>query len=133
LELENGALCTVEATTAARPKDYEASISVLGEKGYAKIGGIALNKIIDWNFLKKNKQDKEVKKIYSQKFDDGYGLSHLPLIKDSLSQLFKNKKDYSSTYSALTTTKIIHAFYLSAEQKKMILLNDNPKSKKLGK
>ena len=37
LELKNGALCTVEATTAARPKDYEASISVLGEKGHAKI------------------------------------------------------------------------------------------------
>ena len=133
LELKNGALCTVEATTAARPKDYEASISVLGEKGHAKIGGIALNKVINWNFLNKKKEDKVVKKIYSQKFDNGYGLSHLPLIKDSLNQLFKKKKDYSSTYSALTTTKIIHAFYLSAEQKKMILLNDNPKSKKLGK
>ena len=133
LELKNGALCTVEATTAARPKDYEASISVLGERGYAKIGGIALNRIIDWNFLNKKKEDRNVKKIYSQKFDDGYGLSHLPLIKDSLSQLYKKKKDYSSTYKALTTTKIIHAFYLSAEQKKMILLNSNPKSKKLGK
>ena len=133
LELKNGALCTVEATTAARPKDYEASIAVLGEKGYAKIGGIALNKINDWEFLNKKKEDKIVKKLYSQKFDNGYGLSHLPLIKDSISQILLKKKDYSSTYSALTTTKIIHAFYSSAEQKKMILLNKNPKSKKLGK
>jgi UDP-N-acetyl-2-amino-2-deoxyglucuronate dehydrogenase len=133
LELKNGALCTVEATTAARPKDYEASISVLGEKGYAKIGGIALNEITDWNFLNKKKEDKTVKKLYSQKFDNGYGLSHLPLIIDSLSQISLKKKDYSSTYSALTTTKIIHAFYLSAERKKMVLLSDNPKSRKLGK
>ena len=133
LELKNGALCTVEATTAARPKDYEASITVLGEKGYAKIGGIALNEITDWNFLNKKKEDKIVKKLYSQKFDNGYGLSHLPLIIDSLSQISLKKKDYSSTNSALTTTKIIHALYSSAEKKKMVLLNDNPKSNRLGK
>ena len=126
-------MCTVEATTAARPKDYEASITVLGEKGYAKIGGIALNEITDWNFLNKKKEDKIVKKLYSQKFDNGYGLSHLPLIIDSLSQISLKKKDYSSTNSALTTTKIIHALYSSAEQKKMVLLNNNPKSNKLGK
>ena len=46
LELNNGALCTLEATTAARPKDFEASISVVGEKGMAKIGGIGLLKLI---------------------------------------------------------------------------------------
>ena len=44
-----------EATTAARPSDYEASIKVFGEKGYVQIGGIALNKILVWNFLSKKK------------------------------------------------------------------------------
>ena len=29
-------------TTAARPRDFEASISIVGEKGIAQVGGIAL-------------------------------------------------------------------------------------------
>ncbi len=133
IKLKNGALCTFEATTASRPKDYEASVTVNGEKGYAKIGGIALNEIIYWDFKRKKQKDKFVKKRYSQKFDNGYGLSHLELIKHSLKEILKKKKDYSDTYSALATTKIIHAFYSSAEQKKMVSIDNNPKSKKLGK
>ena len=54
IELSDGALCTLEATTAARPKDFEASITVVGEKGMAKIGGIGLNKIDNWEIIKKN-------------------------------------------------------------------------------
>ena len=133
LKLKDGALCTFEATTASRPKDYEASITVNGERGYAKIGGIALNKIIYWDFKKKKQKDKFVKKYFSQKFENGYGNSHIPLIRSSLKEIQKKKKDYTHTYSALITTKIIHAFYSSAEQKRMISLIDSPRSKKLGK
>ena len=32
MKLEIGGLCTLEATTAARPRDFEASVSILGEK-----------------------------------------------------------------------------------------------------
>ena len=39
IKFDNGALA-IEATTAARPIDYEASLSVVGEKGYAVIGGL---------------------------------------------------------------------------------------------
>ena len=132
LELSNGSLCTVEATTAARPKDYEASISVVGQKGYVKVGGIALNEINEWEFINKKKEDRNIKKLNSQKFENGYGLSHLPLILDALKKISLKKKNYSSTLSALETTRIIHAFYSSNEKKKMIFLKDGPKSKKLG-
>ena len=42
---KNGAVGTLEITTAARPIDYEASVSILGSKGMAQIGGIAVNKL----------------------------------------------------------------------------------------
>jgi predicted dehydrogenase len=35
----------LEATTAARPKDLEGSISLLGSKGTAEIGGRCLNEL----------------------------------------------------------------------------------------
>ena len=48
MKFESGALGTIEATTAARPEDFEASLSVVGEKGMVLVGGIALNKIETW-------------------------------------------------------------------------------------
>ena len=39
IQLENGGLATLELTTAARPKDLEASITITGTKGVVKIGG----------------------------------------------------------------------------------------------
>jgi UDP-N-acetyl-2-amino-2-deoxyglucuronate dehydrogenase len=42
---EGGAIGTLEVTTAARPIDYEASISIVCENGLAQIGGIAVNEL----------------------------------------------------------------------------------------
>ena len=51
IKFKSGCLSTIELTTAARPKDFEASISIVGEKGMAQVGGIALNKIDTWDFI----------------------------------------------------------------------------------
>ena len=42
-------LCSFSSTMLVNNKNYEGSITVIGEKGTVKIGGIALNEIIDWN------------------------------------------------------------------------------------
>ena len=45
MKYENGAVGNLEITTAARPDNYEASISIVGSKGLAQIGGIAVNEL----------------------------------------------------------------------------------------
>ena len=77
LKLDNGGLGTIEATTAARPEDFEASISIVGEKGMAEIVGIALNEIKKWKFVKPEDDDEKVFEKYSQKVPNGFGLSHI--------------------------------------------------------
>ena len=42
---QNKAVGSLEVTTAARPDDFEASISIVGSKGLAQIGGIAVNEL----------------------------------------------------------------------------------------
>ena len=55
MHFQNGALGTIEATTATRPNDLEGSISILGTKGSVLIKGFSANKVENWNFeLKKN-------------------------------------------------------------------------------
>ena len=55
------ALGSLEITTAARPKDFEASISIIGSNGLAQIGGIAVNELQiytpDENECSKNSED----------------------------------------------------------------------------
>ena len=92
IEFTDGSLCTLEATTAARPIDFEASISIVAEKGMAQIGGIALNKIDQWYFSDENIEDKDIPRKYSQEVENGYGLSHGPLLQNIINFL-KTKKN----------------------------------------
>ena len=134
MKLKNGGLCTLEATTAARPRDFEASISIVGEKGMVKVGGIALNKIETWEFLSAKKRDRLIPKKFSEKVKNGYGNSHLPLIRKTLDALRNNKKRSPISVShVISSTKLIHALYSSEENKKWVHLQDMPVSKRLGK
>ena len=45
MEYGSGAVGVLEGTTAARPDDFEASLSIVGSKGLAQIGGIAVNEL----------------------------------------------------------------------------------------
>ena len=45
IQFKNGAVGNLGVTTAARPDDFEASISVMGEYGMAQIGGVAVNNL----------------------------------------------------------------------------------------
>ena len=81
LEFENGGRGVIEITTAARPDDFESSISILGSKGLAMVGGWATNKLITYS----PKPEEEEKN--SEEFPDVYGFGHQEI--------------YSGVYSAL--------------------------------
>lgn len=134
VRFENGALGVIEATTAARPEDFEASISIVGEKGYAVIGGIALNQIDTWQFVDPNADDKEIPEKYSQDVPTGYGLSHGPLVQRIVDRLNDGRTDPPiSGTDCLPTLNLVHALYRSAEDGKTIKLKDNLLSARLGK
>ena len=80
LRFSDGALGTIEATTAARPRDFEASLSIVGENGMAQVGGIALNRIETWQFIKVEPEDDKIPERFSQEVPNGYGLSHGPML-----------------------------------------------------
>ena len=76
IEFKNGGVGTIEVTTAARPDDFEASLSIVGSKGLAQIGGKAVNE------LQLFSPDPKACKKNSEIFKNGYGLGHLKFYKD---------------------------------------------------
>ncbi|MEX2325560.1 MAG: Gfo/Idh/MocA family oxidoreductase, partial [Gemmatimonadaceae bacterium] len=57
LKFASGALGTIEVTMLTYPKNMEGSVTVLGEKGTAKIGGTAVNRIEHWDFAQPDPDD----------------------------------------------------------------------------
>lgn len=131
---KSGAFGVIEATTAARPEDFEASLSIVGEKGMVEIGGIALNEIKTWKFIQSTPEDYKIPSLYSMNVPTGYGLSHGPLLQEIINRL--EKKQIVAPISALdslSTVSLVHALYSSNENHSWIKLDSNPLSKKLGK
>ncbi len=134
LRFQSGALGTIEATTAARPEDFEASLSVVGEKGMALIGGIALNKVETWRFVEPVAADAEAPQKYSQEVPTGYGLSHGPLLQRVIDALRAGRIDAPvSAAQGIPTTALVHALYRSIELGQWVSLAERPLSSRLGK
>ncbi len=132
--LRNGALGVIETTTAARPDDFEASISIVGEGGIVVIGGIALNKIETWRFVEPEPEDEFIPEKYSQEVPTGYGLSHGPIIQENVDRLNAGRIDPPITGSdASQCVRLVHALYRSAETGGWVSLAGNPVSERLGR
>ena len=57
----SGALGSLNVTMLTYPRNLEGSITILGEKGTVRVGGLAVNEIQHWEFLDKEPEDTEVK------------------------------------------------------------------------
>jgi predicted dehydrogenase len=134
IKFKNGALGVIEATTAARPEDFEASISVVAQKGIAVIGGIALNRIDTWQFVEEQPDDPSIPKKYSQDVPTGYGLSHGPLLQQIVDRLKDGLLEPPISGSdSVSTVQLVHALYRSAETGNWVSLAENPLSERLGR
>ena len=134
LRFRSGFLGAVEATTAARPEDLEASISVLGEKGLAVVGGIALNEVQAWRFAEPRPEDETASVAFSQAVPTGYGLSHGPLLQEIVDRLLVGRLDPPITGTdALDALRLIHALYASVERGGWVKVGDGTLSSRLGR
>lgn len=70
----SGAIGSVNVTMLTYPNNYEGSITVIGESGTAKVGGIAVNKIEHWEFEDKQNDLEAGDADYDT--DSVYGFGH---------------------------------------------------------
>ena len=132
LEYEHGGLGAVECTTAARPDDYEASISIVGSKGLVQIGGVAVNElqVFTPNPSECLENSEEFKGLDGMGAVYGYG--HLEVYNDIVSH-FRTKKKYPiSETDCMNTLNVLDAFYRSNEIGNWVSPDDKNYSQYLG-
>ena len=133
LRFKSGALGTIEATTSARPRDFEASLHLVGERALAKVGGQALNLIETWEPVDADAGDAVVAAEHSQEVPSSYGLGHGPLIRDVLAAVAGDPAaPIVSVEEGLQSLRLAHALYASMETGGWVDLDDNPLSDQLG-
>jgi len=109
----SGALGSMNVTMLTYPKNYEGSITVIGEKGTVRIGGVAVNEIKQWEFNDKRDYDDQVQSA-SYKTTSVYGFGHVLYYQNVIDVLNKKKAPEIDGREGLKSLEVLIAAYLSA-------------------
>jgi UDP-N-acetyl-2-amino-2-deoxyglucuronate dehydrogenase len=113
LRLRNGALASINVTMLTHRKNFEGSITLLGERGTVRVGGVAVNQIDHWEFDEPHADDALVTNA-SYGVDSVYGPGH-PLYYDNVIQTLAGKADAAvDGYEGLRSLEVLIAAYRSA-------------------
>lgn len=133
IKFKSGALGIVEATTCARPKDLEGSLSLMGEKGSVVIGGFAVNKMETWRFEDESEEESnKIIKEFAEMPPNVYGFGHKRYLEHVIDCIKNNKKALVDGLEGRKSIELINAMYESSETGKEIFLHFNPKHSRLG-
>ncbi|MBI3599307.1 MAG: Gfo/Idh/MocA family oxidoreductase [Nitrospinae bacterium] len=116
LKFESGVLGTIEATTCAYPRNLEGSITILGEKGSVKVGGIQMNETSIWEFQDYKSED-GLYSSHSTTPPNIYGYGHIKVMENVIDTILINNSDPSvDGIEGRKSLELILAIYESAKR-----------------
>ncbi len=117
----NGALGAMNVSMLTYPKNLEGSITIIGEKGTVRVGGVAVNEIQHWEFADTKPEDAEIKNA-SYTTTSVYGFGH-PLYYDNVIKTLKGEEEAQTDgREGLKSLELLIAIYLSARDGKKVCL-----------
>ena len=121
LKWRNGAMGTVNVSMLTWPKNLEGSITVLGEKGSVRIGGVAVNEITHWQFDTPHEMDAQIADA-SYQTTSVYGFGH-PLYYDNVINTLRGEAQAETDgREGLKSLELLIAMYMGARDGKRINL-----------
>jgi UDP-N-acetyl-2-amino-2-deoxyglucuronate dehydrogenase len=117
----SGALGSMNVTMLAYPRNFEGSITIRGEKGTVRVGGVAVNEIQHWEFAEPDPDDAKIKDA-SYQTTSVYGFGH-PLYYDNVINVLRGEAEPETDgREGLKSLETLIATYLSARDGKRISL-----------
>ncbi|HVZ47909.1 MAG TPA: Gfo/Idh/MocA family oxidoreductase, partial [Gemmatimonadaceae bacterium] len=109
----SGALGSINVTMLTYPKNLEGSITILGEKGSAKIGGTAVNRVEHWAFADYDDDDKLIEQAATAP-PNVYGFGHEGYYRNVLAALRGETRPDTDGRGGRKSLELILAIYESA-------------------
>lgn len=121
IEWRSGAIGSMSVTMLTYPRNLEGSITILGEKGTVKLGGVAVNEFEHWEF---QDQDEDDQKVKSANYDTSsvYGFGHPVYYHNVIQTLRGNEEPKTDGREGLRSLELLVAAYLSARDGKKVSL-----------
>ncbi len=117
----SGALGSVNVTMLAYPRNLEGSITILGERGTVRVGGVAVNEIQHWEFAEADPEDDKVKDA-SYATTSVYGFGHPLYYANAVKVLRGVEEPETDGREGLRSLELLIASYLSARDGRRIAL-----------
>ena len=117
----SGTLGTVNVTMLTYPKNYEGTITIIGEKGTVRVGGLAVNEIQRWEFEDTQPEDESINDA-SYQTTSVYGFGHPSYYENVIKVLRGECEPETDGREGLKSLEILIAAYLSARDRKEIAL-----------
>lgn len=121
LRWRNGALGSMNVTMLTYPRNLEGSITILGEHGTVRIGGVAVNEIQQWEFARPDADDALVADA-SYQTTSVYGFGH-PLYYDNVIKVLRGEAEPETDgREGLKSLEVLVAAYMSARDGRRVAL-----------
>jgi UDP-N-acetyl-2-amino-2-deoxyglucuronate dehydrogenase len=117
----SGTLGSMSVTMLTYPKNYEGSITIIGENGTVRVGGVAVNEIEHWEFKDKQEYDDQIQDA-SYETTSVYGFGHTLYYKNVIDVLQGRAEPETDGREGLKTLELLIAAYLSARDGRTISL-----------
>lgn len=117
----SGAIGSVNVTMLTFPRNLEGSITIIGEKGTVRVGGVAVNEFQHWEFADKDPDDDKIKSA-SYETTSVYGFGH-PLYYDNVVKVLRGDAEPETDgREGLRSLELLIASYLSARDGRRVAL-----------
>ena len=112
VKFASGAVATVEGTTNAF-EDFEETLTVIGESGTVRLGGMAANTVNVWKFADSRNEDNALSD-FEEKAKNVYGNGHASLFLDVIKAINEKRAPYVDVYAGKRAVEFVLAVYKSS-------------------
>jgi len=121
LRWRSGTLGSLNVTMLTYPKNLEGSITILGERGTVRIGGVAANEVLHWEFDSPDPDD-ELAKQCSYPSSSVYGSGHALYFGNVVDVMRGRCEPETDGREGLRSLELLTAMYLSARDGRRVCL-----------
>ena len=118
----SGALGSMNVTMLTYPKNLEGSITIIGENGTARVGGVAVNRIQHWEFAQPDPDDDAVNEA-GYETASVYGYGHRLYYDNVIRTLRGTVEADTDGREGLRSLELLIAIYLSARDARRVSLS----------
>lgn len=113
IEWRSGALGSMAVTMLTYPRNLEGSVTVLGENGSVRLGGVAVNRIEHWAFDQEHPDDQKVEAA-NYETESVYGHGHKPYYENVIACLRGQRAADTDGREGLRSLELLIAAYMAA-------------------